>query len=141
MALAALVGAVSGMALGRHIDLGHGRRAVLIAYGVAAGVMVLRALSVGSPWLAVGANAFGPLVLALQSAAMMTVLYNLAKVAPCPLRFQIAAEGGWDVGCFAGAMTAAGLAAAGQSLAIPLLLGLLGPAVGARLLWRHYPRV
>ena len=139
MALAALVGAVSGLALGRHIDLGHGRRAVLIAYGVAALVIVLRAASVGSPWLAVGANALGPLVLALQSAAMMTVLYNLAKVSPCPLRFQIAAEGGWDVGCLAGALTAAALAAAGWSLAVPLLLGLAGAAASARLLWRRYP--
>jgi hypothetical protein len=84
--------------------------------------------------LAVAANAFGPLVLALQSAAMMTVFYNLGKASPCPLRFQIAAEGGWDIGCFAGALTAAGLAAAGQSLAVPLLLGLLGPVVSARLL-------
>ena len=36
MALAALVGAASGLLLGRHIDAGHGGRAVLIAYGIAA---------------------------------------------------------------------------------------------------------
>ena len=141
MALAALVGAASGLALGRHIDLGHGRRAVLIAYGAAAAVVLLRAASVGSPLLAVAANALGPLVGALLSAAMMTVLYNLAKAAPCPLRFQIAAEGGWDVGALCGTLAAAALVAAGQSLAAPLLLALAGIAMSVRLLWRHYPRV
>jgi hypothetical protein len=141
MALAALVGAASGLALGRHIDLGHGRGAVLIAYGLAAFVVVLRAVSVGSPWLAVTANALGPLVAALQAAAMMTVLYNLGQTAPCPLRFQIAAEGGWDAGALGGTLAAAALVSGGQSLAIPLLLGLAGAAAGALLLWRHYPKI
>ena len=141
MAVAALVGALSGLALGRHIDLGHGRRAVLIAYGLAGFVVVLRAASIGSPWLAVAANALGPMVGALQAAAMMTVLYNLAQAAPCPLRYQIAAEGGWDIGALTGTLAAAALVAAGQSLAIPLLLALAGAAVSVRLLWKHYPRV
>lgn len=138
MALAALVGAASGMALGRHIDLGHGRRAVVIAYSVASAVIVLRSASIGSPWLAVVANALGPLVGALLAAAMMTILYNLAKAAPCPLRFQIAAEGGWDVGALSGTLAAAALVSAGQSLAIPILLGLVGAGGCARLLLTHY---
>jgi MFS transporter, DHA1 family, inner membrane transport protein len=141
MALAALVGAVSGLALGRHIDLGHGRRAVLIAYGAAAAVATLRAASVGSPALAVAANALGPLVGALVSAAMMTVLYNLAQAAPCPLRFQIATEGGWDLGALTGTLAAAALIAAGQSLAAPLLLALVPIAISTRLLWRRYPAI
>jgi hypothetical protein len=33
LALAGVVGAVSGLALGRHIDAGHGGRAVWVAYG------------------------------------------------------------------------------------------------------------
>jgi hypothetical protein len=138
MALAAFVGALSGLALGRHIDLGHGRRAVLIAYGVTALVILLRAASVGSPWLAVAANALGPLVGAMVAAAMMTVFYNLGQRAPCPLRFQIAAEGGWDIGCLAGILAAAALVALGQSLAIPLLLGLAGAAASTWLLRKHY---
>jgi hypothetical protein len=140
MALAALVGAASGLALGRHVDLGHGRRAVLIAYAIAAFVVVLRAISVGSPWLAVAANALGPMVAALQAAAMMTVLYNLGQAAPCPLRFQIAAEGGWDLGALGGTLAAAALVSAGRSLAIAILLGLLGAALTTRLLWTHYQR-
>ena len=53
MALAGLVGAVCGLLLGRHIDAGHGRRAVIIASVMATILVLLRAASLGSPWLAV----------------------------------------------------------------------------------------
>jgi hypothetical protein len=40
--------------------------------------------------------------------AWMTPVYNEAKISPCVLRFQFAAEGGWDVGgALAGGMAAA----------------------------------
>jgi len=140
MALSALVGAASGMLLGRNIDAGHGGRAVLIAYAVIAAVTLLRAASLGTPWLAVGANALGALSACLQVPAMMTAVYNLAKASPCPLRFHIAAEGGWDAGCAAGCLTAAALAAAGISLAFALVLALLGTAASVILLRRYYAR-
>src|SRR5262249_1536635 len=53
MALAALVGAVSGMLLGRHVDAGHGRRGVAIAFSAISLVIAGRAFSLGTPWLAV----------------------------------------------------------------------------------------
>ena len=84
MALAALVGAACGLLLGRHIDAGHGRRAVVIAYAVATAVVLLRAASFGSPWLAVAANALGALVLSLMLPTAATATYNLAKASPCP---------------------------------------------------------
>ena len=140
MALAALVGAAGGMLLGRNIDAGHGKRAVVIAYAVIAAVTLLRASSLGTPWLAVGANALGALSACLQVPAMMTAVYNLAKASPCPLRFHIAAEGGWDAGCAAGCLTAAALAAAGVSLAFALVLTLLGSAASVFLLRRYYAR-
>ena len=59
MAMAGLVGAVCGLLIGHHVDMGHGRRSVLIAYGVAAAIVALRAASLGSPWLARMANARG----------------------------------------------------------------------------------
>ena len=68
VALAALVGAVAGLVLGRHIDRGHGRRAVIIAYSAVAGLCLLRAAGVGSPWLAVAANAPGAVVGAAAAA-------------------------------------------------------------------------
>lgn len=138
MALSALVGAIGGAALGRHIDLGHGGRAVMIAYAIAAGGAALRAASLGSPWLAAGANALSALVLALVTPAMMTAVYNLAKLSPCAFRFHMAAEAGWDAGCATGCLTAAALAAAGLTPSIAILLALPACAVSTVLLRRYY---
>lgn len=141
MALAALVGAVTGLLLGRHIDAGGGRRATFIALGTIAGVVTLRALSLDTPWLAVSANALGAFAACLLGPVQMVPVYNLAAVSPCALRFHIAAEGGWDVGCATGCLTAAALIASGAPLAsvIPLaFVGLLGMLL---LLRRYYLRL
>jgi hypothetical protein len=139
MALAGLVGALVGLLLGRHVDAGHGRRAVLIV-GLAAVLLVgLRAASLGYPWLAVTANALGSLFWPLLIPVLGAPLYNMAKASPCPFRFQMATEGGWDVGCFSACLIAAALSASGAPLAIAILLGLPGIALGLVLLWRHYP--
>jgi len=140
MALAALAGAACGLVIGRVIDLGHGRRALCVAYGVAAGVVAMRAASLGSPWLAVAANASGALVVSLMIPALMTPIYNAAKASPCPLRFHVATEGGWDIGCGAGCLVAAGFIAGGHTLAAPILLGLVGAAAAFMVLWRQYGR-
>jgi hypothetical protein len=138
MALAALVGAAIGLFFGRHIDKGHGRRAAVIAYAAAALVVVLRAVAVGSPWLAVAANAIGSLAVALLVPAMMTAVYNLAKASPDPFRFHIATEGAWDIGCAGAVLAGAALAALGAPMGIAIALAL--PAAGgcAWLLWRYY---
>ena len=138
MALAGLVGAALGLLLGRHIDAGHGRRAVAVAYSVAAAVVLLRAASFGSPWLAVGANAIGPLVMSLMLPTLGAATYNLAKASPCPLRFQVAAEGGWDIGCSCACLAAAALFASGVSAAVAVSLALPALAVAVVLLRRHY---
>jgi MFS family permease len=138
VALAALVGAVVGLLFGRHIDRGHGRRAVAIAYATASAVVLIRAASLHTPWLAVVGNALGAFVTVLIAPTMMTAVYNLAKASPCPLRFHIATEGAWDIGCGSAALAAAALAAGGVSLAAALLLAL--PACGLCIwrLWRYY---
>ncbi|MGD0142258.1 MAG: MFS transporter [Rhizomicrobium sp.] len=138
MALAALVGAASGLLLGRHIDAGNGRRAVLIAYGVGALTLAFRAVSLDTPWLAIGANALGSLASCLLIPAMMTAVYNLAKASPCALRFHIATEGGWDAGCAAGSLIAAAFAAYGAPLGALLALGFPGLAVSVVRLRRYY---
>lgn len=138
MALAGVVGAICGLGLGRLMDLGHGRRAMLAAYAIVAGVVILRAAAIGQPWLAVTATALGALVQAVQAPAMMTLVYNLAQASPCPLRFHIAAEGGWDIGCCTGCLVAAALTAAGLPLSVPIILGLIGAAASVVLLWRGY---
>ena len=68
----------------------------------------------------------------------MTPVYNEAKISPCVLRFQFAAEGGWDVG---GAL-AGGIAAAICFFGLPVKAAIL-PAlpmvlVQALLLDRSY---
>lgn len=132
-AVAALVGAVSGLVLGRHVDMGHGRRSAIIAYSAAALVVVLRAASLDLPWLAVIGNAAGSLLVTLITPVLMTPVYNLAKASPCVMRFHMATEGAWDVGCFIGCVSAAALAALGLPLSAPLLLALV-PAM--LLMWR-----
>jgi hypothetical protein len=141
MALAALVGAVSGLLLGRHIDAGHGRRAVAIAFSVVAVTLILRAVSVGTPWLAVAVNALSALASCLLGPAQMVPVYNLAKASPCALRFHVAAEGGWDIGCFSGCLVAAALVAQGATLSAVIALGFLGWAGQLVLLRRYYLRL
>src|SRR4029453_15964329 len=111
LALAALVGAVSGLLLGRLIDAGHGQRAVTYAIGVLAFTTVLRALAPGHALLAVVANALGALVVCLYIPTIMTAVYNQAKRSPCTLRFHVATEGAWDVGAASGCLLAALLSA------------------------------
>ena len=138
MALSALVGAVSGLFLGRLIDAGHGVRAVTIAFAALALTMMLRAASYGNAPLAVIAQACGALVLCLYTPALGTAVYNQAKRSPCPLRFHIAAEGGWDLGGASAALICAGLLAAGAPLGACILLSLPGALASFVLLRRYY---
>ncbi|HEY4263983.1 MAG TPA: MFS transporter, partial [Micropepsaceae bacterium] len=102
LALAGLVGAIGGLLLGRHIDAGHGGRAVWLVFASIAGVTLFRAASTGNAAMAVTANALGTLAGCLYIPTLMTAVYNQAKRSPCALRFHVATEGGWDIGCAAG---------------------------------------
>ena len=68
----------------------------------------------------------------------MTAVYNLAKASPCPFRFHILTEGGWDLGAASGSLIAAALAFWGQSLGISLSLTIPGALVTGWVLWRYY---
>src|SRR5262245_19234442 len=139
LAVAGLAGAAGGLLLGHHVDACHGRRAVLIAHAALTLVFLARAASVGSPWLAVAANTLGSLALPLLSPVLGGAAYNLAQASPCPLRFHMATEGGWDLGCLCACLVAAAIAGSGASLAFAILLALPGVAAQALLLWHHYP--
>jgi hypothetical protein len=76
-------------------------------------------------------------VLCLYVPALGTAVYNQAKRSPCPLRFHIAAEAGWDIGGAGAALIIAALLAAGVPLGACILLSLVG-AVAAFLLLRRY---
>lgn len=136
MALAAAAGAVLGLALGRHIDAGHGSRAVWVAF-VALAVTLLARAGATTPALALAANAMGALVTCLHTPTLMTAVYNLSKASPCTLRFHMATEGGFDLGCGLGCLTAAGLLALGVPLNQTLLISLAG-AVATLLMLRGY---
>ena len=58
------------------------RRAAAIAYGVGTAVVVLRAVGLGTPWLAVAANALGALFMPLLVPPMVAVTSNMAKASP-----------------------------------------------------------
>ena len=141
MALAALVGAISGLALGRWIDRGHGLRAVWLGVGAIAAATALRTLGAGHPVLAVVANAVGGVAVALYVPTVMTAVYNQAKAAPCVLRFHLAAEGGFDIGCAGGCLTAAAVLWAGLPIALAILPALLGAAAMSVLLKQSYGEI
>ncbi len=138
MALAGLFGAAGSLLLGRTIDLGHGRRAVTIGYSVTVVIIVLRAASLGSPVLAVAANALGALAMPLFVPGIGTAMYNMAKASPCALRFNMASEGGWDIGCFFGCLAAAAFYHAGLSLSVGILQGIPAAVAIVLLLRRYY---
>jgi MFS transporter len=138
VSVAALAGAVLGMLFGRLVDSGHGRRTVAITYSAACVLVLAEAGSFGSPWLAVGANALLAVIGNMIAASMWTATYNLAQASPCPLRFNFATEGAWDIGCGGGVLAAAVIAALGGSLGAAILLSLPAALVLAWLLWRYY---
>ena len=140
MALAGVAGAACSLIVGRFIDLGHGRTAVFVAYGLCAVTILTMAFSIGSPWLAVGANAMGAVAAAVLLPVLMARVYNLAKASPCTLRFHVATEAGWDLGCGAGCLLAAAITWAGGSLAMAMLPALIGVVAAVALLLRGYAR-
>jgi hypothetical protein len=138
LAIASLVGAVSGLALGRLIDAGRGGQIIWLAVGLIDATIALRAAAGHHPALAVAANALGALNGCIYVPTMMTAVYNSAKRAPCVMRFNIVAEGGWDVGVTLGLCITAGLVWLGVPINATILVSLLGTSVVFVLLRRYY---
>jgi MFS family permease len=138
MTLAAIVGAAGGMLLGKGLDRGHGARAVVFVFAGMVAAILLRGTSLDSPGVAVAANTAGVFAMCFYVPTLMTAVYNLAKASPCPLRFHMATESGWDAGCFSVCVIAAGLAYAGVSLGVAVLLALPAVAAMGFMLRRHY---
>lgn len=138
MALAGVVGAAYGLFHGHTIDAGRGRRAVAIACSVVAAIIIFRSASLPIAWLAVTANAVGAVVQPLLVPVVGAATYNLARVAPCSLRFNMTLEATWDIGCGAACLVAAALVAGGVPVQYTLLLALPSLAIVARLLWGYY---
>jgi MFS transporter, DHA1 family, inner membrane transport protein len=129
LALAGIVGAIVGLFVGRSIDLGGGKRALLIGVSALAVAIVLRAVGYNAVWSAVLANAAAAVVWPAYDTMFNARIYNLARQSPCPLRFHIAAEGGWDAGTALGCVVSAAAIYAGFSFFWPLLFALVGCAL------------
>lgn len=140
MTLAAIAGATGGLLLGKGIDAGHGARAVVFVFVGMAAAIFLRGTSLDTPAVAVAANVLGVFAMCFYVPVLMTAVYNLAKASPCALRFNIATESGWDVGCFGVCVVSAALAYNDVPLGVAVLLAL--PTVFAMgfMLRRHYAR-
>jgi MFS transporter, DHA1 family, inner membrane transport protein len=141
LALAALAGAVGSLVLGRFIDQGHARRAVLVNAAGLAAVVLLKALCAASPPLVLVAVSVAAAFGGFYIPVLMTAVYNAAKASPCPLRFHFAAEGGWDCGGAAACLAAAAILSAGATLPAVLLLALPAIPIQALLLWRRHARL
>lgn len=138
LSLAALAGAAGGLVLGRLIDGGHGRAALWLNAAVLAAGLVLRCLTFGHA-AAVIAVAVGTTMLSgLYLPSWMTPVYNEAKTSPCMLRFQFAAEGGWDVGGALAGGVAAAICFFGLPVEAAILPALPMALVQALLLDRSY---
>jgi hypothetical protein len=138
LAVAALVGAIGGLTLGRHIDAGRGKQAVWYAFGTFALIVALRAVATGNATIAVLANALGTLGACLYIPTVMTAVYTMAKRSPCTLRFHVAAEGGWDVGGAMGLLAAALASGLGIGLWAGVLQSLAGVAAIVIMLHCYY---
>jgi hypothetical protein len=134
MAIAALVGAASALLLGRHIAAGHGRRGVVIAFSAISLTVLVRAASLGIPWLAVAANALSAVATCLLAPTVGVPVYNLEDLA-VRARFNVAAEGGWTSA--ASRLSHRGADCARRDAAGVILPGFLG-VLGQVLLLRRY---
>jgi MFS family permease len=130
LALAGLAGAGMALGVGRLFDLGHQKRSFQIAYAMMAVMVLAKAFGSGNALGAVAANAFAALAGPLYLSAVNSRIYNAAKQSACTLRFHVYSEGAWDIGAASGCLVAALLAAQGFSFFWPILLGLVGCAIG-----------
>ncbi len=138
LAAGALAGALSGMLFGRFIDRGHALRLTWVNGAILAGSLIVKAICGEAP-LPVIAVALGTTVVGgLYVPSLMTAVYNEAKLAACPLRFQFVVEGGWDVGGALACLASAAVCAANLSLQLVILLALPAALWQVRLLIGSY---
>ena len=140
IALAGVAAAAGSLLIGKLIDGGRQRHSLVIAYGAAALALAIKGAAFASPWLAVGATTLGALVMPMTATAMLAPLYTMARDSACVLRFSMATEGGWDLGCSAACLVAAGVLCTGATFRVPILLGMVAVAAIARMLNGWYLR-
>ncbi|HQS97189.1 MAG: MFS transporter [Novosphingobium sp. 17-62-19] len=129
LALAGLGAAAGSLLIGKLIDGGRPQHSLTLAYGLGAIVIGIKALAWAHPLPALVATALGALVAPMLATAMLSPLYAMAQRSRCTLRFNMATEGGWDLGCSTAALVAATILHFGFGYTLPILLAL--GAIGA----------
>lgn len=129
LALAGVGAAAGSLLIGRLIDGGRAAHSLTLAYGLGAIVIGIKALAWATPLPALVATALGALVAPMLATAMLSPLYAMAQRSQCTLRFNMATEGGWDLGCSSAALVAATILHLGFGYTLPILLALV--AIGA----------
>ncbi|WP_298284596.1 MFS transporter [Novosphingobium sp.] len=124
LALAGLGAAAGSLLIGRMIDGGRTTHSLALAYGLGAIVIGIKALAWSTALPALVATALGALVAPMLATAMLSPLYAMAQRSQCTLRFNMATEGGWDLGCSVAALVAAIILGTGFGYTLPILLGL-----------------
>jgi hypothetical protein len=130
MALSGVVGAVAAVFLGRFIDLGNGLAAVRIGFAALTVAALARVFGYPLPATALAANAAVALAWPLYATAFNARVYTLARQSPCPLRFHVVAEGGWDLGTLLSCLAGAALLQAGFDYHLPLAIGVVACVLG-----------
>lgn len=138
MSLAGLAGAIMGLMTGKLVDLGKGRRALQIGFFVLSVAVLARAFGYAAVWSAVVANVIAVVIWPIYATATNSRIYDLARQSPCPLRYHIVAEGGWDMGTAIGCLISAALIYLGFSYFVPLLVALFGCVLGYWVLTGSY---
>lgn len=123
IAAAGVVAAAGSLLIGRLIDGGRAQHSLALAYGAALLALGAKALAFASPLGAVLATALGALVTPMAATAMLSPLYAMARASSCTLRFNMATEGGWDMGCSLACFLAAGLLELGAGFRFAILTG------------------
>ncbi|WP_374527920.1 MFS transporter [Novosphingobium sp.] len=140
LALAGLGAAAGSLTIGHLFDRGRGHHSLPLAYGLSAITILTKSAAASTPWAAVAATALGALVAPMTATAMLLPLYTMAQRSNCVLRFTMATEGGWDLGCIIACGTTAALLELGSGFRLPILLALVGIATIAGMLSRWYAR-
>ena len=140
LSLSALASASGGVILGRLIDKGHAHSVVWINASIATLVILLRAATFGNAATAITVAVFTTVFAGSYMPSWLPAVYNEAKLAPCPLRFQFAAEGGWDIGGTLAGLVAAAFCALGLTVDAVVLLALPMVPLQAFLLKSSYRR-
>jgi MFS transporter, DHA1 family, inner membrane transport protein len=138
MAFAGLVGALAGLFIGKIIDLGNGLDAAKIGFSVLGLAALARTFGYDVPWFAVLANAAAAIAWPIYNTGFMSRVYSLSKQSPCPLRFTVISEGGWDMGTATSCCFAALLLHSGFSFFWPIALSFVGIGLGYLMIARSF---